>query len=576
MLVGTSLFAMLASSEGMRCTIVITLYLELTQIKTFPEPRRAALCCGAEFLNDVPHFEHPMTSTQKTPSGVWIGDRFLPATDLRERAGRVAAGLQSLGVGPGDVIAVLARNSPAVLEIALGSARVGATIAPVNTAWRTEEVRYVLEDSKAKVLFGQVDLARPLLDGVPPQMRVVGIQPASEVITAYGIDAAALSPLPGRDDYDAWIATHAPLEGTSTSTPVPGLFYTSGTTGKPKGVIRAVATPGQAAHRATVLQTCYGIGKGARSLITTPLYHVFASAHAQTTLAQDGVVVLLPHFDAETFLALVERHAITNIQMVPTMFVRLLRLPEAVRRKYDLRSIRHVLHTGAPCPVHVKRAMIDWWGPVLWEQYGSTESGVCVLCNTEEWLAHPGTVGKPFLGSRAAVYGPDGKTVAPRIVGDVYMRMPGSPDFNYLGNEEARRAIERDGLITSGDVGYLDEDGYLYLSDRRADVVISGGTNIYPAEIESVLSGMPGVRDCAVIGVPHEEFGEQLSAYVVADPAASLTAEAVQAFVRERLAGYKVPRLVTFVESVPRDDGGKILRRKVREQYAATARAWNA
>lgn len=507
-------------------------------------------------------------------SGVWMQDRFVPAAVLRERAARVARALQAQGVRAGDVIAVFARNAPAIIEVALGAARVGATIAPVNAAWRTEEVRYLLADSQARLLIGQIDLVRPILAGLPQGLDVITLRPPPEVVHALRIAEADLAPLPAFPDYDDWIARHEPLSGTRADTPVSSLFYTSGTTGKPKGVVRQPATPEQATHRAKVLQTCYGIGEGARSLITTPLYHLFASAHAQTTLARNGTVVLLPHFDPEALLATIERHRITHAQMVPTMFIRLLRLPDDVRARYDLSSLRHVLHTGAPCPPEIKRRMIDWWGPVIWEMYGASETGSCVLCNSEEWLAHPGTVGRPYLGSQVAVYTADGLPAGPGVVGDIYMRMPGSPDFTYLGREDARREVERDGLIHAGDVGYLDQDGYLHLSDRRADVVISGGTNIYPAEIEAVLATLPGLKDCAVVGIPHEEFGEQLAAYIVRDPADSMDVDAVKSWVRERLAGYKVPRVVEFVDELPRDDGGKIVRRKVRERYATAQRAW--
>jgi len=508
-----------------------------------------------------------------TVSGVWFGQRFFKLEALQARAAGIAEGLKAFGVQAGDVISVYARNSPTVIEIAMGASQVGATIAPVNTAWRADEIAYILADSRAKVLFAQVDLLRDSLKGVPAGVKVIVCDPLPETVEAYGLKPEALAPLDGYIRYEPWVDACSSVAERRPVAPVSNLFYTSGTTGKPKGVVRSPATPEQAAHRMKVLETCYGITEGVHSLITTPLYHVFASAHALTTLAKKGTVVLLPHFDAEGLLSAVQTHRVSHLQLVPTMFVRLLRLSESVRRQYDVSSLRHVLHTGAPCSPEVKQKMIDWWGPVIWEQYGSTESGVCVLCNTEEWLAHPGTVGKPFLGSRVAIYGADGRLLGPREIGDVYMRMPGSPDFTYLGREEARRAIERDGLITAGDVGYLDEEGYLYLSDRRADIVISGGTNIYPAEIETVLSGMPGVRDSAVIGLPHEEFGEQLAAFVVTDPDAKLTAEAIQSHVRERLAGYKVPRQVTFVDQLPRDDGGKLLRRKVREQFASTSRA---
>ncbi len=514
----------------------------------------------------------PAVTTTQAAHGVLIGQRFMAFRDLRQRADRVASGLQSMGVGPGDVVAIYARNAPAVIETSMGAARLGATIVPLNTAWLGAEVRYVLEDSGTKVLFAQTDLLRGILADIPDMLPVVVQQPSPEVISAFKVTEDALAVPAGYPVYEDWLSSFAPLEAGKPTVQVASIFYTSGTTGKPKGVLRQPSTPEQSLDRLKNLQTVYGIGEGARSLITTPLYHVFASAYAQTTLAKNGLVVILPRFDAETLLALIETHRITNLQLVPTMFVRLLRLPKEVRDRYDVSSLRHVLHTGAPCAPDVKRAMIDWWGPVIWEMFGTSETGVCVLCNSEEWLSHPGTVGRPFLGSRVGIYGPDGCAMKPGEVGDVYMRMPSMPDFTYIGRQADRDAAERDGLITAGDVGYLDEDGYLYLSDRRADIVISGGTNIYPAEIEHVLASQPGVADVAVVGLPDPEYGERLAAFVKCDADVSLSADEVRAYVRARLAGYKVPKDVNFVEELPRDDGGKIIRRKVRDLAKDVAR----
>ena len=321
------------------------------------------------------------------------------------------------------------------------------------------------------------------------------------------------------------------------------LFYTSGTTGTPKGVVRAAPSKEETARRQAVLEACYGLTPESRGLVTTPLCHMFASNFAQTTLRLGGLLVVMPRFDATEFLRIVARHGITNAQVVPTMFVRLLRLSPDERARYDTSTLRHVLHTGAPCPPKVKHDMIDWFGPVIWEQYGSTETGVVALCDTAEWLAHPGTVGRPFLTSEIRIFSKSGATCPPGTPGEIYARMHGTPDFSYLGRPEARAEVEREGLISAGDIGELDADGYLYLRDRRQDLILSGGNNIYPAEVEARLAEHPDVSDCAVFGVPDEEFGQRAVAAVsLRDGAGGAVADTLEAFLRTALAAYKVPR----------------------------------
>jgi long-chain acyl-CoA synthetase len=280
-------------------------------------------------------------------------------------------------------------------------------------------------------------------------------------------------------------------------------------------------------------------------------------------------MTIMRSFDAEEFLRIVSEHRVTVVQMVPTMFVRLLALPEQVRSRYDLSSLRWVVHAAAPCPPDVKRAMIEWLGPIVAEYYGGTETGPVVFCTSEEWLAHPGTVGRPLERAVVKVLDADGDELPTGQSGEIYMWLDVWPDFSYAGDEEKRRAVERDGLVSCGDVGYLDADGYLYLNDRRSDMVISGGVNIYPAEIEACLLAMPGVRDCAVFGIPDEEFGEALAAYVEPQDGARLSGESVRAHVRSRLAAYKTPRLVEFRDSLPREDSGKIFKRRLRDPYWA-------
>jgi long-chain acyl-CoA synthetase len=278
----------------------------------------------------------------------------------------------------------------------------------------------------------------------------------------------------------------------------------------------------------------------------------------------------MPAFDPEQLLALVERHRITQLQVVPTMFVRLLALPAAVRARYDLSSLAKVIHSAAPCPVNVKRQMIGWLGPIVEEYYGGTETGPVVWCDAAQWLAHPGTVGAPVDDAEIRIVGPDGAALAPGEVGTVYVRPPGWwPGFSYLGDEAKRRAMELAGFVTVGDVGRVDADGYLYLTGRAGDMVISGGVNIYPAEIEAALQDLPGVADSAVFGIPDAEFGEALAAHIEPEPGASLTEDEVRGFLRQVLAGYKVPKVVVFTAELPREETGKLFKRLLREPYWA-------
>ena len=253
--------------------------------------------------------------------------------------------------------------------------------------------------------------------------------------------------------------------------------------------------------------------------------------------------------------------------MVPTMFVRLLKLPEAVRRKYDVSSLRHVVHAAAPCPAEIKQAMIDWWGPVIYEFYGSTESGPVTFVSAAEALKKPGTIGRVAPGAEIKILDDAGRELPQGEVGEVYARITAYPDFTYHNLPERRLEIEREGLITSGDVGYFDEDGYLFLCDRKRDMVISGGVNIYPAEIEAALHAVPGVHDCAVFGIPDEEFGEALMAVVEPQPGARLDIAAIRAQLKTSLADYKVPKHVEIQANLPREDSGKIFKRRLRDPH---------
>ncbi|MGE0878317.1 MAG: AMP-binding protein [Acidimicrobiia bacterium] len=499
-------------------------------------------------------------------SGVLCGTSFVTKPRLVSRAARVAGGLQRLGIGPGSPVAVLARNDLVHLEVAMAAAQLGAGVVPVNWRWTADEIDYVLADSSARVIVGHADLLHPIVGALTATATVVWAPTPDVVAAVYAIDAAATTAPVGANRYDE-LLTGEPAESRPRDASSSALFYTSGTTGRPKGVVRPMPTAEQTALRQRSLTMTYGIKPGCRSLITTPLHHIFAQGMALATLNADGTVVVMPRFDAEEMLRLVEQHRITNLQLVPTMLVRLLRLPDEVRRRYDLSSLQRVLHTGAATAPAIKRAMLDWWGPILWEQYGSTETGVVALCSPEQWLEHPGTVGRAFLTSEIRIYDDDGRELPAGEIGRIYARMHGSPDFTYLGNPEAKAAITRGELVTSGDLGYLDDDGFLFLADRSSDMVIVGGVNVYPIEIEGVFMAHDSVRDATVFGVPDEEYGERLVGYVELEPGVSIDVDAIRSFALERLASYKVPRELVVVDAIARDDSGKISKRKLREAH---------
>jgi long-chain acyl-CoA synthetase len=508
---------------------------------------------------------------------VYSGDRQRSLAEIRARAARAAAGLEALGVGHGDTVAVYLRNDFPHLEAALAAGMLGAYVVPVNWHYSVDEARYILEDSGAKALIIHADLLAGIPGAIPDGVVTLVVETPPEIVRTFGLDPALAGAPDGAVEWDVWLSGFEPLPPRAV-TPPGSMIYTSGTTGRPKGVRRAPPTPEQAAAATALSHRIFGIGPwedrpGEIVLcIPGPLYHSAPNGWAVRFVQIGANIVLQPKFDAEQLLADIERFSITHLLAVPTMFVRLLKLPEAVRRKYDLSSLKFVMHGAAPCAPHVKRSMIEWWGPIIWEHYGNTEAGGLTLCNSQEWLAHPGTVGRVLEDCELRLLDETGAEVPLGQPGEVVAWRKAYADFTYHGDDAKRRAAEkRPGLISLGDVGFLDADGFLYLSGRANDMVISGGVNIYPAEIEAELLKMPGVADCAVFGVPDEEFGEQLLAVVQSDPGAALTAEEVRGFLRGRLAGFKVPRRVEFADELPREDSGKIFKRKLREPYWAAA-----
>ncbi len=507
--------------------------------------------------------------------GVRCGARFSTYEELFARALRASRGLLELGIAEGDRVALLLRNSIEYIEATIATVPLGASAVPINWHWRGEEIAHVLADSAAKALVVHADLWPAIAASVPEGLDVIAV-PAE---AGSGDGATAPEGVSGARApggvlwWPDWLASREPWAQPPETVPA-SIIYTSGTTGRPKGVVRNPPTDAQREGLRALFTEIFRLEEGERTVIPAPMYHSAPNAYTAAAVMRRMDITLMRSFDAEEFLRIVERDRVTVVQMVPTMFVRLLALPREVRARYDLSSLRWVVHAAAPCPPQVKRAMIEWLGPIVAEYYGSTEAGPVTFCTSAEWLAHPGTVGRALPQATIKVLDAEGRELPAGVSGEVCMRLGVISDFTYEGDEDKRRALERDGLVSCGDIGYLDAGGYLYLNDRASDMVISGGVNVYPAEIEACLLTLDGVRDCAVFGIPDDDFGEALAAHVELHDGARLSAEDIRAHVHSRLAGYKAPRVVEIVDSLPREDSGKIFKRRLREPYwAGRARA---
>jgi long-chain acyl-CoA synthetase len=499
-------------------------------------------------------------------SGIVSGARKLGLEALEGRVRRIASGLASLGVAQGQCVAILMRNDIAFMEAAYAAQTLGAYAVPINWHFKAEEIAYILADCGTDVLIGHADLLEPLTADMPAHVTTIAVPTPPEVTAAYGLAPVQASAVPRALDYGPWLQQQPSYAGEMTM-PSLTMFYTSGTTGHPKGVRRPAPTAGQLLAIERMRRDIFGIKPGIRSIVPGPLYHSAPNAFAMRAGRVGQVMVLMPRFDPIALLELIERERLDTMFMVPTMFIRLLKLPEAVRHQFDLSSLRFVVHAAAPCPHDVKRAMIDWWGPVINEFYGSTESGAVTLASSADTLARPGTVGRAVEGAELRILDDDGRILPAGEIGEIFTRFAEIADFTYHNKPSERAKIDCDGFITSGDVGYLDKDGYLFLCDRKRDMVISGGVNIYPAEIEAVLHAMPGVKDCAVFGIPDAEFGEKLMAVVEPADGAALSTDAVRTHLRRHLADYKVPRAVEIGRNLPREDSGKIFKRRLRDPY---------
>jgi fatty-acyl-CoA synthase len=478
--------------------------------------------------------------------------------EMNERSNRLAQLLHARGLRRGDHLALLMENNLRFMEVVWAAFRSGLYLTAVNRYLPAEEAAYIVNDCGAKAIVSSYDR-----QGVASEM--------ADMIPGCGVRLMIDGAIPGWEAYEPAIAAASP-EPLAQEWMGDSMLYSSGTTGRPKGILRPLPekTPTEGFDLRQSVNR-YGLSNEAVYLSPAPLYHAAPLGYVLSILSWGGTVVMMERFDAEQALQLIERYGVTHSQWVPTMFVRMLKLPEEARGKYDLSSHVVAIHAAAPCPVDVKRQMIEWWGPIIYEYYAGTEASGSTFITSEDWLKHPGSVGQAALGT-LHICDDDGTEMPTGEAGAIYFERE-ALTFQYHNDPGKTRAAQHPAhpnWTTLGDVGYLDEEGYLYLTDRKAFMIISGGVNIYPQAIEDALILHPKVGDVAVFGVPDDEMGEQVKAVI--EPAAGIEpSEALRdelmTFARGKLAHYMAPRSLDFIEEMPRLPTGKLYKRLLKDKY---------
>jgi long-chain acyl-CoA synthetase len=482
--------------------------------------------------------------------------------EIKGRAARAAEGFLRHGIGADAAVALLLRNDFAFLEATQAAGMAGAYPVPLNWHAAPAEWAYILRDCEARVLVAHVDLLRRIAPVLPPGLLVLAVPLSAELRGAFALTDDGEVP-PCAPEWDTWCDQFDAIEAPAAAAPG-AVIYTSGSTGRPKGVRRPPVPRSAGSSRALQVYG-FDLPGPVRALITGPLYHSVPNAYARLAFRAGADIVLLPRFDPLPVLSAIEAEKITHMHIVPAMCTRLLRLPAAERERHDLSALRYVVHGAAPCPPAVKAAMIGWLGPIVHEYYGSTETGLLTWIDSAQAAQKPGSVGRALPGIALHILGVDGQIRGPRTIGDVYARSPTLHHFTYLGQPDQRAQVGRGDLITAGDLGWLDEDGYLFLCDRKKDVIVCGGETIYAAEIEAALLAAPAVSDCAVIGLPDPVEGEIICAFVELVAGAGTQSAALSAWLAGKLPPAKRPRRIELVSSLPREDSGKIFKQRLRE-----------
>ena len=501
---------------------------------------------------------HPRYHAQETPDkAAYImakTGKVVTYRQLEERANRCSQFFRAIGLRPKDHIAILMENNMEYLEIVCAACVAGLYYTAISTHLTAAEIEYIINDCEAKLFVtskAMKDLVREFIDRIPRVEHRMAVGGGVEGCWSYRETVEAYPPTPIPED----------IEGLD-------ILYSSGTTGRPKGVIRKYPDLpfGQIASMSHI--NAFGLNQDTIYLSPAPLYHAAPLRYCVWTMRMGGTVVVMDRFEPEEALAMIEKYKATHSQWVPTMFIRMLKLPEDVKKKYDLTSMKVAIHAAAPCPIPVKEAMMSWWGPIINEYFSSTEGNSNFVIKPDEWMTHKGSVGKCLVG-KVHILDEKEEEMPLGEPGGVYIE--GGVSFEYHNDPVKTRSVQTSkGWTTTGDIGYLDKDGYLYLTDRKADMIISGGVNVYPQEAENVLVTHPKVADAAVFGVPNPEFGEEVKAVVqpreMAEAGPALEQELI-AFCQEHLSRFKCPRSVDFEKELPRTPTGKLLKRLLKERY---------
>lgn len=507
---------------------------------------------------------------QRQFKGVVCGNHRLSTMEYECRIDKARTVLLEHGIGEEDSVAICMRNEIAVMEISIATIYCGGRPTPINWQLTPEEISWILNDCGAKILVIHTDLWPMLRDSCPKHLKVFLLHPGPEVIQKYHLNEASFDAV-GHNEWGQLTESANPCTRPRIRRTSP-VVYTSGTTGRPKGVRWAQVSAEEFEDRAIARSRINGTTPDARCLIPGPLYHSGPFSFALEASKRSELAVIMSRFDPEEALSLIEQYGITSFRVTPIHYHRLLSLPDRVKAKYDLSTLRFVAHTSAPCSPDIKKAMINWLGPVVYEIYSSTEAGMIAICTSEDAINKPGTTGRPLPNRIVRVLDDSGNELPSGKIGHIYIDKP-QLEFTYINNENAKKKSEKGNLFTLGDVGYLDEDGYLYIVDRAKDMVNTGGAKIPPRQIEEAILRCEKVFDCAVFGIPDTQFGEIVMAHVQPKPGQSLSEQELIMFLQEdgRISKFKFPKKIEIVSQLPREDSGKIFKRKIRDQYWADA-----